>query len=51
MKKINYVAITVAMLCFAGAVGATNIAQYDLIPTTEQLISYFAQAHKQDQAY
>ena len=51
MKKMNYISIALVFLCFAGAVGATNLFFQDPIPTTDQLISYLNQAHIQEQAY
>jgi hypothetical protein len=51
MKKFNYFAVTIAILCFGGAVGASNLGNQDLIPTVEQVLNYFNQAHTQDQAY
>jgi len=51
MKKMNYISIALAFLCFAGAVGATNLSLQDPIPSTDQLISYLNQAHIQEQAY
>lgn len=51
MKMINYISIVVALLCFAGAVGASGLFVKDVIPNTEKMISYLNQAHIQDQSY
>ena len=51
MKKMNYISMALVFLCFAGAVGASNLSLQDPIPSTDQLISYFNQAHIQEQAY
>jgi hypothetical protein len=51
MKKFNYFAVTIAILCLGGAVCASNLVNQDPIPTIEQVITYFNQAHLQDQAY
>ena len=51
MKKLNYISISLAILCFAGAVGASSMPLQDSMPTVEQFISYFSEAHNQDQAY
>lgn len=47
MKKFNYIAITVAILCFGGAVGASSLGNQDPIPTVAQVTSYSNQAHTQ----
>ena len=49
MKKLNYIAISLAVLCFAGVVFASNTM--NVIPETSKVVSYLNQAHLQDQAY
>jgi hypothetical protein len=51
MKKFNYIAIGLAVLCFGGAVFATNTSSGDLSPDVGQLISYLNQAQSHEQAY
>ena len=49
MKKLNYIAISLVVLCFAGVVFASN--SMNVIPETSKVVSYLNQAHLQDQAY
>jgi hypothetical protein len=51
VKKFNYIAIGLAILCFGGAVFATGITQNDLSPNMDRLVSYLNQAQSQDQFY
>ena len=51
MKKFNYIAIGLAILCFGGAVFATGITSNDMSPDVEKLISHLNQAQSQEQAY
>ena len=51
MKRFNYIAIGLAILCFGGAVFATGITSKDMSPDVEKLISYLNQAQSQEQAY
>ena len=39
MKRFNYIAIGLAILCFGGAVFATGITSKDMSPDVEKLIS------------
>jgi len=51
MKRFNYIAIGLAILCCGGAVFATGITSKDMSPDVEKLISYLNQAQSQEQAY
>jgi hypothetical protein len=51
MKKFNYVAVAFAVICFASAVFAGGFASEIVAPKASKVISYFNQAHSQDQAY
>jgi hypothetical protein len=51
MKKFNYIAVSLAILCFGGAVFATGITSSDMSPDVGKLISYLNQSQSQEQAY
>jgi len=51
MKRFNYIAIGLAILCFGGAVFATGITSNDMSPDVDRLISYLNQAQSQEQAF
>jgi hypothetical protein len=51
MKKFNYIAIGLVVLCFGGAVFATNTPSSEFSLDVDQIISYLNQAQSQEQAY
>ena len=51
MKKFNYIAIGLAVLCFGGAVFATSIPSKEMSPDIGKLITYLNQAQSQEQAF
>jgi hypothetical protein len=51
MKRFNYIALALAFFLFGSAVGASSLGKYDPLPPAERVVSYFNQAHAQDQAY